>query len=70
MTIFTIIIWLAIAALIVRSKPFHARKDCWWIAALWPCALALVAGILFYELAIYRTIVRPIVRARSRRTVA
>lgn len=68
MTIAIIIIWLVVAALILTSKPLRSRADCWWLALLWPCAIALVAAILFYELAIYRPFVRPIVHARHRRS--
>ncbi len=67
MTLIALILWAAIAALIVTSKPLRGRSDCWWLALLWPLALALAAAILFYEIVIFRPIVGPLLRYRARR---
>lgn len=68
MTIPVTLVWLIVAALIIASKPLRARADCWWLALLWPCALAGVAGILFYEIALYKPFIQPILLARRRRS--
>lgn len=67
MTLFALLAWAAIAALIVTSKPLRVRADCWWLALLWPVALILVAAILFYEIVIFKPFVGPILRAIARR---
>lgn len=62
-----LLLWIVVAALIVTSRPLLSRADCWWLALLWPIVLVLAAAILFYELALYRPFVVPIVRAVRRR---
>lgn len=64
MTIAALFVWLLVAALIYSGTPLHTRANCWWLALLWPLALAIVAAILFYEIAIYRPIVHRIVAGR------